>query len=248
MESSSWLFQNLAALVYAIIGLRLLQLARRGGGLPEALLSSYFIASSVSYVGYYLPEMLARDDWYVPFTYGARLTYDVGMLPFLLFLRMVFHRGEHWADWLVGGSALLLVAGVAGSTITGDYEGVTIDTPWFWLEWLGYTLPFAWLASIAFAEQRSARRRVRIGLASPMVANRYLLWSLFGAVQVAASLALIPMYVDYARHGFYSAWADAMLGGLENLSLGLLWLVFFAPDAYRRWVGRGAVVAGAEAR
>jgi len=248
MESSSWLFQILAAVVYTALGLRLLRLARRGGGLPEALLGTYFVLGGLSYIGYYLPELLEHDDWYVPLTYAARLTYDVGVLPFLLFLQLVFHRDVRWAGWLAAGSGLLLLAGATGSTIAGDYEGVTLDNPWFWCEWVGYTLPFAWLAWITFAEHRSASRRVRIGLTSSLVANRYLLWSIFGVLQVAASLALIPMYVDYARHGFYSAWSDALLGGLENVSLGVLWLVFFAPALYRRWVEGGAPTAGAEAR
>ena len=247
MESSAWLFQILAALVYATVGVRLLRLALRGRELPEGLLGSYFVLTGISYTAYQLPMMLAVDAWYTPFAYAGRVVYAAGMLPFLLFLRLVFHRGKRWAGWLAATSGLLLAAGLLGATAVGDYEGVSLDSGWFWLEWTGYTLPFAWLAWVAFGERRQALRRVRIGLTGPMLANRYLLWAVFGAVQVAASVALIPMYADYARHGVYSAWSDALSGGLENLSLGVLWLVFFAPGLYRRWIEAGSP-ARAEAR
>lgn len=246
MESNAWLFQILSALVYATVGVRLLRMALRGRELPEGLLGSYFVLTGISYAAYQLPVILVVDTWYTPLAFAGRVIYDAGMLPFLLFLRLVFHRGDRWAGWLAAASGLLLAAGLLGGAAGGDYEGVSLDSTWFWLEWTGYTLPFAWLAWAAFSEHRQALRRVRIGLTRPLLANRYLLWAIFGAVQVAASVALIPMYADYARHGVYSAWSDALLGGLENLSLGMLWLVFFTPALYRRWI-EGDPSARAEA-
>jgi hypothetical protein len=179
---------------------------------------------------------------YTALFFAGRVTYMIGVFPFLLFLQNVFHPGEAWARWLAGTCAVVLFMGVVFSALGGDLEGVALNNKWFWFEWIGYTLPFFWLAVDAFLAYRSAKRRVRIGLTDPLLANRYLLWAFFALAQAAASFALILMYVEYAAAQTYTAWTDFAVGGLELFSIGTLWLVFFAPALYRRWLEGGAVL------
>jgi hypothetical protein len=87
---------------------------------------------------------------------------------------------------------------------------------------------------------RHALRRQGLGLVGPLVANRCLLWGIFGVAQVLVSLAIIAMFIDYGRAGVYSVWSDALVGGLEIASLAILWPVFFAPSVYRRWLEASA--------
>ena len=116
------------------------------------------------------------------------------------------------------------------------------DNP-FWPEWVGYTLPFGWAGSEAFAQYRQARRRVRLGLCDPLVCNRFLLWALFGAMQVSLSLVLLPQYVNYETTNQFTAMWDALYGAIEIASIAVIWVVFFAPVFYQRWIKGNAPVA-----
>jgi hypothetical protein len=122
----------------------------------------------------------------------------------------------------------------------GDWEGFSISNGWFWFEWVGFTLPFAWAGSEAFAQYLQARRRVRLGLCDPVVCNRYLLWALFGTLQVCLSLVLLPQYAEYESTNEFTASWDALYGTIEIASLVMIWLVFFAPAFYQRWINGNA--------
>ncbi len=129
----------------------------------------------------------------------------------------------------------------------GDWEGFSISSGWFRLEWVGFTLPFAWAGSETFAQYSRARRRVRMGLCDPLVCNRYLLWALFGVLQVFLCLILLPQYAEYeASNQFTQTW-DTLYGAVEIFSLVMIWLVFFPPDSYQRWINGNAPVEMAEA-
>jgi hypothetical protein len=147
----------------------------------------------------------------------------------------------------VVGIGALLVAGVAGSALGGDWEGYSISNGWFWLEWVGYTIPFGWAGAEAFNQYRQSRRRLPLGLCEPLVCNRFLLWSLFAIMQVSICLAILPQYASYEQHDLFSATWDTLIGAGEILSVATIWLVFFPPAAYRRWIeGTAAPLAAAE--
>ena len=140
----------------------------------------------------------------------------------------------------------MLVSGVGGSARGGDWEGFSISNGWFWLEWVGFTLPFGWAGSEAFAQYRQARRRVRLGFCDPGVCNRYLLWALFGAMQVCLSLVLLPQYANYETTNQFTATWDALYGAIEIVSLVMIWFVFFPPAFYQRWINSVAAAEKAE--
>jgi hypothetical protein len=158
------------------------------------------------------------------------------MLPLLLFAKRVFRRDEGWAHGLVWGAAILMGLGIGVSVIRGDWEGFSLSNPWFWSEWVGYTLPYIWVGAEAFIQHRNARRRLRIGLCDPILCNRFRLWKFVAVVQVAGSFAVLPMYSAYEMYHMVTWGSDALLGICEVLSVGLVWLVFFPPIAYRRWI------------
>jgi hypothetical protein len=164
-----------------------------------------------------------------------------------VFTRRVFRPEGAWASWLVYGTAILLIVGVGGSVWSGDLEGFSISSRWFWAEWAGYTIPFAWAGVEAFAHHRRARRRLRMGLCDSLVCNRYLLWGCFGAMQVLVWVAIVRSYIEYEQQGAFSATWDALISAGEISSLALIWLIFFPPAFYRRWIqGAAAVTKTAE--
>jgi len=237
MEGSAYLLELVAGLAYVAVGSRLLVRARRTGEAPERLLGLYFAFTGVSYLLYELPLFLELPAIVTPMFFAGRGVYALGIVPLALFMQRVFHPGDAWASWLVWTCALCLFAGLVVSALGGDLEGMTLSSAWFWVEWMGYTAPFGWVAIASLRSFSSATRRARIGLCEAVVVNRYLLWAAFGALQVASSVALIPMYSSYAEEQLFAAWADALVGGLELASLAVLWFVFFPPVAYRRWLG-----------
>jgi hypothetical protein len=236
MEGSAYLLELIAALAYLVVGGRLLDRAHHSEQAPERLLGLYFAFTGVSYLLYELPFFLGLPSLVTPMFFAGRVVYALGIVPLVLFMRLVFHPGERWASGVAWTSALCLFAGLLFSALTGDLEGMTLSNGWFWVEWAGYTVPFGWVAVDSLLSYSSALRRARIGLCEAVVVNRYLLWAVFGALQVAVSLTFIPMYSSYAEDSHFAVWADALVGGLELVSLTLIWFVFFPPIAYRRWL------------
>ncbi len=238
------LFELLAGIVYLVAGLRLAALARRTRAIPEALLTASFLCLGLSYVFYNIFLMQGSDPVWSTFT--GRLLAAGGVCFLSFFTLQVFRSEARWAKLLAGANVLLLVVGISLSVLRGDFEGYTVSAPWYRLEWCGYMLPYVWIASEAFLAYSSARKRERIGLTSAMVTNRYLLWGLYGVFGMAANFVTLAMYRAYEATQVWQAEWDVGFGGLEMLSIAMMWLVFFPPRFYRRWIGgQNADPAGA---
>jgi hypothetical protein len=229
----------ITACAYMALGVRLLVLAARSGQGPERLLAAVFVLTAVSYVVYVSPELIEHEWLWTWAALAGRVIYVP--VPFLVacFTRRVFRPQESWSEWLVVAGLALHVIGVAGAAAAGDYTGYDMGSPWFWLEWGGYTLPFGWAGVEAFVRYRQSRRRRVLGLCSPLVSNRFLLWSLFGVTQVAVSLMTVGQYAGYGATGFFSKSWDTALALIEVPSLVLCYLAFIPPALYRVWVERG---------
>jgi hypothetical protein len=94
------------------------------------------------------------------------------------------------------------------------------------------------------------RRRVALGLADPLVANRFVLWSVWtGALGFAALLlfAVRSRAFWLQLHGVdprvvmpAAIPITAALAGIAVVCAGVaVWLAFFPPSSYRRWVRAG---------
>ena len=246
MEDHAYIGELLAGIVYLIAGVRLLRLGKRTGEAPERLLGATFLFMGVSAAFYVLPVFSAFESLWTPLNFAGRVTFLPAAVMLALFTRLVFRADTRWGAWLVWGTAILLVSGVGGSALAGDWEGFSISNRWFWLEWVGYTFPFGWAGTEAFVQYRQARRRVRLGLCDPLVCNRYLLWALFGALQACSCLVLLPQYSEYETTNQFTATWDTLYGASIISSLVMIWLAFFPPAFYQRWIQRAAPVAKAE--
>jgi hypothetical protein len=235
---SAWIGELVAGIIYLIVGFRLALLAKRTGERPERLLAIMFAFAGISYIFYVVPLAIQNDALWLPFGFAGRVTYLPAAICLAFFTRSVFRSEGLLSAFLVYATVTLLVVGVAGSVLVmDDWEGYTLSNPFFWLEWVGYTLPFAWAGAEAFAQYGPSRRRQRLGLCEFIVCNRLLLWGIFGIVQVAGSFVLIAMYMDYEVNNGFSGFFDAMTGGLEIIAISLVWLVFFPPRFYQAFIG-----------
>ena len=233
---NAYLFELLAGGIYLIAGLRLASLARRTKAIPERLLAAAFLCFGLSYVTYQLPVMLEAESIWSAF--AGRILSNMGSCFLLGFVWRVFRPGVAWATALVWANVLLFLAGVSLSALEGDFEGYDLGNPWFWLEWWGYTVPYVWLITEANLAYLEARKRSRIGLSDLMVRNRYLMWGLHGAFALVANFVTLGMYRAYAVTKVWQASWDMWFGLFRMLSLAAMWLVFFPPAFYLRFLDR----------
>jgi hypothetical protein len=124
-----------------------------------------FFFSGLSYLVYELPLLIGDESLWTPLNFAGRLLYMPAPVLLAAFTRRVFRPEGAWAAWFVYGTAALMVGGVAGSAIAGEWEGFSLSNRWFWLEWSGYTVPFAWAGVEALLQHRQAQRRRRTPLA-----------------------------------------------------------------------------------
>jgi len=246
MEDSSFVVEAIAGIILFAVGARMLKLASRTGGRHERLLGTYLALAGISYAFYSIPLMGDVGSLFTPLTFVGRVVYTASIYFMLEFTRSVFRSEERWASWLVFTLMLGLVVGVGISSAQGDWEGYLVSSPWFWCEWLGYTLAPLWVGAEGILAFQNARKRVRLDLCDPIVANRYLLWGLFGILQVCGSLIIIPMYAGYEADQYFTFGTDVALGIFEILAAATTWLAFFAPTFYCRWIAEGSYSASPE--
>jgi hypothetical protein len=236
LEGNAYLGELSAGIIYLLAGARLALLGIRTGETPERFLGAGFMMSGASGILYCLPDFETFGDYSTPLFFAARVAYLPCAVLIAAFTARVFRPDDGWARWLVWGVAVLAAAGVGGSALQGDWEGFSLNSGWFWLEWTSYTLPYGWAAAEAFLEYRQARRRVRIGLCKPSVCNRVFLWSLFGVIQFASCFVVIGQYAAYGRENLFSSTWDFLYSGTMLVALLVMWIAFFPPKSYVRWI------------
>ena len=174
-----------------VVGVRLIARSRRSHGLPELLIGlAYAAAPGLGYplvvAGRMLPD---RADQLVTVWLGQPLIV-FGCACFLFFNAKVFRPAAGWATVVAALGAAVLVAGggvaIWGYTSTADMALATWRSSWgtgAMLVVLGAA--YAWTAFEGVRYRGMMRRRQAIGLADPMVANRFLLWAFAGLVSMA---------------------------------------------------------------
>lgn len=236
MEQIAFVISIAAGAFYLIAGYRLLRLSRRTRERPELLLGIYLAFTGQWYVIYNAPYLLGIEQLPPLIGNGIEWLYVVGVVPYLLFLRSAFRAGSAWATAVVICCTLALIAGAGASTLRGEDFSISLDDPAFLIEWIGYTVPCIWMCCEGALSNASANKRVRIGLCDPIVANRYLLFAGFGFCQTAACAAELSWAYENSVGGAASSISEGLLGVTEIASVAALWLAFFPPLAYRRWI------------
>jgi hypothetical protein len=226
--------------VSALVGTRLLLLARRTGAVPELALGlAFFLVGALGYplglgaVLPGLPEALARTLFAL-----SQVATGVGSAAVFVFTRAVFRPEAGWARWFVRGAACLLAVQTAFSVA----QALTLDPSRFVEPDLGFSLrqaitafSYAWTALEAFRYRALLLRRLVLGLAEVEVVNRFLLWAIAGIGAFAGSSTMSAVSLVGAM-----PWQDPLalsavgLGGLTSAVCA--WLAFMPPRAYRAWV------------
>jgi hypothetical protein len=234
-EQGAYAAQLIAAVFFLVAGERLIRLSRRSGEAPERLLGLYFAFTGAAYLGWVMPAIVPLGTTAEATDFIAWAVYSIGVVPYLLFCRVVFRPERRWSLLVVIGCTVALALSATVLTLNGErYPG--LDNPLFWIQWLSYTAPCVWVTIEAALCRRSAARRAKVGLGDPVIMNRYLLLALFGGFQVLACSSDILLAIDFAANQAASASADLLLGGFELAGTAALCFAFFPPTAYLNWV------------
>jgi len=241
MEENAYLTAVVAGCFYMVAAVRLLRLSLRTRERPELMLSAYFAATGIYYLGYNSPNIFRFDALPPQVETAIIWQYLIGVFPYLFFIRRVFRPKSAWASGMVAVCGIFLTLGGAHLIVESPLVE-SLDNPWFIVMWLGYALPAAWLGWEAMLAHRSANKRARIGLCDPVVANRYLLLGWFGCFQTLAVLVGLYWAYDKDLHQATSGFADMLLGGTEVAGVSMLWLAFFPPARYQNWLAKRALI------
>ncbi len=221
-----------------VIGVRLLVLAARNRGLPElclggALLIGGTLGGSIEGSGLALlpevgPEVAGRL-----LMVGKLFGLAAGLLH-LSFVRLVFRPGERWATALVVGLLTLSSAAFLGFAAHGTFTTAELPTGWLVLEFVGRAGGSCWMASEALHYHAKMKRRLALGLADPIVTDRFRLWAGAGISSFFMLAAALPPSFLPPTAVFWLS-LDVALLGLAGLAASVFYsMAFFPPEAYRR--------------
>ncbi len=223
-----------------IVGGRLLKKALERGALPELLLGAALAFDGLEWllwlIGTYTP--VADTPFAGHFVIGCRTGIFVSNTFLLLFVRTVFRADSNPALAFSGLVALMIATGLSVGVYRGDQMGFQSDHPWIWLELAGTAIAMLWCFSEAAGHYLKMRRRIPLGLADPVVANRVLLWSCYAGAGVVSQSVYMTAVAITGIAGSYPFFFDAIMSAASSTGAIMIWLAFFPPVAYLRWVSR----------
>ncbi len=219
------------------VGLKLLLLARRTRELPEFTVGLGFFL--VALVGYPL-GLAALAPGVDPA--AARLAFAVGTVAvsvgsasIFVFTWRVFQPDQLWARLLAWAAiaGLAVVAWLGISDVEAGQNGGRLVDLWLVPRQLIVGVSYTWTAIESLRWFGLLRRRLRLGLADPVVANRFLLWGLSGVFAsggIIGSTAVALTGHDPAGHPV-SMLCIGLAGFATSISI---YLAFLPPLAYQR--------------
>lgn len=158
----------------------------------------------------------------------------------------VFRRDVGWAKALAGALLTLLWVGCLVGIAQGGLRTNLVGSPAWLAEYLViWTYPI-WSMLEAFRYGLMLRRRAAVGLASPLVVNRFFLWgtgSAFATLAIWIS-SVAFLYADQPERlaaitPAVRLWTAA--AGLVSVTCSLF--AFVPPGWYRRWIEQAATPA-----
>jgi hypothetical protein len=221
----------LGALLF-LLGVRLLHLSSRTRQLPELLVGLFFVLLGPAGSLRLIVEGLQPDNVHEVAAF-ADLVVIVAMSMVCVFTYLTFRQGVPWAR-------AVAVIGVVTLAVSWGFE---VDGLRFSAELeprLTFVLPRAavlgWSTWESLRCYVMMRRRLRFGLADPVVTNRFLLYALW-----TLSLAIFPTLRAVIR--LLGLAQGELRLPLQLLGLGIgvsmfaaIFLTFWPPGVYLRWI------------
>jgi hypothetical protein len=222
-----------------VIGARLLWLGARTGALPERLLGAG--ALLIGAIGFPLSALSGfggrAGDVHVSLWAASEALTQVGVVCFYAFNQQVFRPGRAAPRRVVALAAAALPVCLVAATrslAAAAPETSSVEATGLWLLacQLLYAGAFVWSAAEGVRHHAAARRQVALGLLRPIVANRFLLFAIYGSActgVVLANAAAIVLGLDVTRSLVVVAPA-ALFAGVASAAM---FLAILPPAWYR---------------
>lgn len=233
------LLSNLLAIAINLwVGARILRRASGSGPRPERLLGWALVCDGLEWLCWVLSVYTPLDGTPSGLVLGVLCRIGIAIAAgFLLaFTWAVFHPGARWAGVLMTCVLGAIWLGMLGSLAIADWHGYRTDLVWVWMESAGVLVAYGWTFVAAATHYRRARRRLALELGDPLVTNRILLWSIFGGAIAVSQVAYLYALTFANKSDHYPAVFDTGIGALTIVACVAIWLAFFPPRRYRRWV------------
>jgi len=231
----------LAICVSLGVGCTILQQGWRSRDLPAVLLGAAVAVDGIEWLAWSLCAFTPAYGTPLGevFAVVCRLGITASIVCMVLFTRTVFRPGARWASSFMWLLIVAMVAGFFGSGSIGDWGGWRNDHVWNWIELFAQITGFAWTALEPMLYYRTLKKRVALGIADPAIANRMLLWSLYAFMFCASQIGygiVLALYENLTA-------LDTVLAGLTIAGELALWIAFFPPAPYLRWLRSGCTAS-----
>ena len=239
LDQHAYIMESIAGAIVLVVGARLYLLSRRTGQAPEYFIALTFLTWTLGYALYDVPYAFTAGDQSVApfFGYTSLLAFNLGNVALALFTKEVFRKQQRWAGWLVVAIVVCLVLGPVGSAWVGDWEQVDpVANPGYWPQTVGGLAPAVWMGVEGLTQYVSAHKRLKIGLCAPLTCHHFLLWGLAGLLWAGLEIVVSAQDFVYLSAGDWSGALGIVNGLLEIVPIAMMWLVFFPPAGYRRWI------------
>jgi hypothetical protein len=223
-----------------VVGVRLIRLSHRTRQLPELLIGVGVLCIGPLGFGLSMIAALPGRSTILGATLvgSSFLGLFIGAASQYVFVWYVFRQHAAWARPLCVAAVLMLAGGYAGDILENGLINRSRGGVWFWLGALLRVGVLGWVAAESLVYYRRMRKRLALGLAEPVVTNRFLLWGLGSGSAFAgsATAAAVIAVMGFSASGF--APLALLLSGLGALSAMAMLLAFLPPRRYRRWIER----------
>jgi len=249
MEDLRWIGFGTFFVVSLVTGVRLLLLARRTGEIPEFLVGLAVLGIGPLGFGLsMLASVAAGRSMITSATLqgSAFVAIFIGSAAQCLFVWYVFRRQAVWARPLVYAAIALLATAYAADILETGLIDRGYDGSWFRTGMALRLLVMVWNSVESLLYWRRMRRRLRLGLADPVVTNRFLLWGVSSAAAFFGS-GLIFVFVTVTGMNPNQVPSLGLIVSLHGLVAAIaMWFAFQPPASYLRWI-EGRAHSGAHA-
>lgn len=225
------------ALASLVVGTRLLRAGARRRALPELALGAGFLCSGglgflLLVIPRFAPGLAAETQEGIRM--AGQVVTNAGFLGIYLFNVRVFGGGGRGAGILAAVGFGLLVVSLGGAWHGGVEVLRRPESPSYWLAFVGRTSAFVWAAASGFHHYAMQRRRLALGLADPVIVNRFLLWGLYGVCTTALMLSGLAGSLLAVEGGQRPLATSLPLSAFGIACAVCMGLAFFPPEAYLR--------------
>lgn len=222
-----------------VIGVRLLVLWHRTRRLPELLIACGILG--IGPVGFAFTLGAKSSGETLPALASAcfaaaLLSTAGGAFATAIFNWRVFRPDVPALPLLVGAVALAFVAAFLWEAVATGFADPNAAGYGFRLQTTLSTAILLWGAAESLRYFTMMRRRARLGLADPLVTNRFLLWGFgIGAAGVGSAISVTAQLVT-GQHFLAVPWLT-ISNSLHGLTAAvLMWVAFIPPGFYRRFI------------